>query len=188
MSRFLFLEVSIVHIHETASGTNCNLPSPPPLTSCLRIWSEPGGQGQAWGESGCPGPWGPCSTHGADPAHLWRQPLTSSCSPSPSSLWSESTRGFRVASSRGFNPGYHTQPFIRESLPTQLTLPHQDLAHQTQSPAHACGSLVLQPAAQHRSVPHRDSSESIENLLVSFAPADSQSLLLSVGGSWVTPR
>ena len=65
-------------------------------------------------------------------------------------------------------------------------MPHQDLAHQTQSPAHACGSLVHQPASQHRSIPHRDSSESVDNLLVSFAPVDSQSLLLSVGVSWVT--
>ena len=128
MSRFLFLEVSIVHIHETVSGTNSNLPSPPPLTSCLGIWSEPRDQEHAWGESGCPGPWGSCSSHGADPAHLRRQPLTSSCSPSPSSLWSESTRGFWVASSGGFNPGSRPQPFIRESLHMQLTRPHQALA------------------------------------------------------------
>ena len=128
MSRFLFLEVSIVHICETASGTNCNLCSPPPLTSRLGIWGEAGRQGHAWGESGCPGPWGLHSSHGADPAHLSRQPLTSSCSPSPSSLWSESTRGFRVASSGGFNPGSRPQPFIRECLPTQLTWPHQALA------------------------------------------------------------
>ena len=52
--------------------------------------------------------------------------------------------------------------------------PTKLLPHPTLSPAHPCGSLVLQPASQHRSVPHRDSSESIENLLVSFAPADSQ--------------
>ena len=128
MSRFLFLEVSIVHIHETASGTNCNLPSPPPLTSRLGMWSEPGGQGHAWGESGCPGLWSPCSSPRADLAHLWRQPLTSFCSPSPSSLWSESTRGFQVAATGGFNPGSRPQPFIRESLPMQLTWPHQALA------------------------------------------------------------
>ena len=189
MSRFLFLEVSIVHICETASGTNSSLCSPPPLTSRLGIWGEAGRQGHAWGESGCPGPWGLHSSHGADPAHLSRQPLTSSCSPSPSSLWSESTRGFRVASSGGFNPGSRPRPFYegRVSLLSSPS-PTKLLPHPTLSPAHPCGSLVLQPASQHRSVPHRDSSESVENLLVSFAPVDSQSLLLSVGSSWVTPR
>ena len=51
-----------------------------------------------------------------------------------------------------------------------------------------CGSLVLQPASQHRSIPHRDSSESVENLLISFAPVDSQSLLLSLSGSLCHPK
>ena len=48
------------------------------------------------------------------------------------------------------------------------------MPHRTLSPAHPCRSLILQPASQNTSFPHRDSSESIENLLVSFAPADSQ--------------
>ena len=62
------------------------------------------------------------------------------------------------------------------------------MPHPTLSSAHPCGSLVLQPASQHRSVPQRDSSESVENLLISFAPVDSQSLLLSLSGSLCHPK